>query len=125
MANLYRGFSTIGRNRKFRLTDFELIKQDLINHFSIRKGEKLMQPEFGTIIWNVIHEPFTEELKSIIAADVKSVVTYDPRIAIDQIIVREYEQGIQIEIDVRNLQTDQTQLMNLKFDNKYQTLSAG
>ena len=31
MAIFYKGFSTIGRNKKFRLTDFDLIKQDLLN----------------------------------------------------------------------------------------------
>jgi len=124
MATMYRGFSTVGRVRKFRLTDFDLIKQDLINHFYIRKGEKLMNPEFGTIIWNVIHEPFTEELKSIISADVKAIATYDPRISIDNIIVREYETGIQIELNLRNLQTNQTNLMNLRFDNQSKTLTA-
>jgi phage baseplate assembly protein W len=66
MANFYRGFSTLVPNKKFRLTDMELVKQDIINHFNIRKGEKLMNPNFGTIIWNVLHEPFTEELKSLI-----------------------------------------------------------
>ena len=83
MAIMYRGFSTVGRNKKYRLTDFELIKQDLINHFYIRKGEKLMNPNFGTIIWNVIHEPLTEDLKSVIISDIKSIAEYDPRISID------------------------------------------
>ena len=50
MAITYKGFSTVGRNQKFRLTDFDLVKQDLINHFNIRKGEKLMNPNFGTVI---------------------------------------------------------------------------
>lgn len=122
MAIIYRGFSTVGKNRKFRLTDFELIKQDLTNHFHIRKGEKLMNPDFGTIIWNVLHEPFTEELKSLIAADVKNIANYDPRIAVDSIIVREYETGIQIELNLRNKQTNQSGLMNLRFDNENRTL---
>ena len=52
MAITYKGFSTNNRSKKFRVTDFELVKQDLINHFNIRKGEKLMNPNFGTIIWN-------------------------------------------------------------------------
>jgi phage baseplate assembly protein W len=53
----YRGFSTIGQTKKYRLTDLELIKRDLLNHFAIRKGEKLMDPNFGSIIWNMIFEP--------------------------------------------------------------------
>jgi len=124
MAILYKGFSTVGRGKKFRLTDFELIKQDLINHFHIRKGEKLMNPNFGTIIWNVLYDPFTPELKSAIVADIKAIAAYDPRVSLDNVIVTEYEYGIQIEIELRYLQTNQTNLMNLRFNNQNRTLTA-
>ena len=41
----YRGFSTINpENASFQLFDIGLIKQDLINHFNIRQGEKLSDP---------------------------------------------------------------------------------
>jgi phage baseplate assembly protein W len=124
MAIMYRGFSTVGRNRKFRLTDFELVKQDLINHFYIRKGEKLMNPDFGTIIWNVVHEPLTEDLKSVIVTDIKAIASYDPRISIDNVVVTEYDQGIQVELQLRYVQTNQTNLLNLQFDNQNNTLTA-
>lgn len=124
MANFYRGFSTVGRNKKFRLTDLELVKQDLINHFHIRKGEKLMNPNFGTIIWNVLHEPLTEELKSVIIEDVNAVVSYDPRVAVDNVIITEYEQGLQLEIEVRYLQTNQLTQLLLQFDQQTNNLTA-
>ena len=121
---MYRGFSTVGRTRKFRLTDFELVKQDLINNFYIRKGEKLMNPDFGTIIWNVVHEPLTEDLKSVIVTDIKTIAGYDPRLSIDNVIVTEYDQGIQVELQLRYVLTDQTNVMNLQFDNQTQTITA-
>ena len=124
MAIMYKGFSTVGRDKKFRLTDFELVKQDLLNHFQIRKGEKLMNPNFGTIIWNVLYDPFTAELKGAIIADIKAIAAYDPRVSIDNVIITEYETGIQIELDLRYLQTNQTNLMNLRFDNQSRTLTA-
>ena len=124
MAIMYRGFSTVGRNRKFRLTDFELVKQDLINHFYIRKGEKLMNPDFGTIIWNVVHEPLTEDLKSVIVTDIKAIAGYDPRISIDNVVITEYDQGMQVELQLRYVQTNQTNLLNLQFDNQNNTLTA-
>ena len=124
MTIMYRGFSTVGRDRKFRLTDFELVKQDLINHFYIRKGEKLMNPNFGTIIWNVLHEPLTEDLKSIIVTDIKAVASYDPRLSIDNVVITEYSQGIQVELQLRYIQTNQTNLLNLQFDNQTNTLNA-
>jgi phage baseplate assembly protein W len=122
MANFYRGFSTLVPNKKFRLTDMELIKQDIINHFNIRKGEKLMNPNFGTIIWNVLHEPLTEELKSVITEDIKAIAKYDPRVSFDNIIVTEYEQGLQIVLDLRYLQTNQSNTMSLQFDNQAKKL---
>jgi len=124
MATIYKGFSTLAPSRNFRLTDFDLIKQDIINHFNIRKGEKLMRPNFGTIIWNVLHEPFTDDLKSVIATDVKAIASYDPRVSFDNIVITEYDQGIQIELQLRYVPTNQTNLMLMNFNSQTNTLSA-
>ena len=124
MATFYKGFSTLVPDKKFRLTDMQLIKQDIINHFNIRKGEKLMNPNFGTIIWNVLHEPFTEELKSVITEDVKAIAKYDPRVAFENIVVTEYEHGLQIVISLRYLQTNESSSMSLQFDNESRQLLA-
>ena len=83
-----------------------------------------MNPDYGTIIWNVLHEPFTEELKSVILTDVSSIVTSDPRISVNSVIITEYQRGIQIELSLSYLQTNQTNVMNLKFDNQTNTLTA-
>jgi phage baseplate assembly protein W len=121
---MYRGFSTQAGNRNFRLTDFVLIKQDILNHFNIRKGEKLMNPNFGTIIWNVLHEPFTEDLKSVITQDIKAIAGYDPRVSFDNIIITEYDQGIQIELQLRYIPTNQTKVMLMNFNGTTNSLSA-
>jgi phage baseplate assembly protein W len=123
MATTYKGFSTLGSSKNFRLTDFDLIKQDIFNHFNIRKGEKLMRPNFGTIIWNVLHEPFTEDLKSVITQDIKAIAGYDPRVSFDNIIVTEYDQGIQIELQLRYVLTNQTRVMLMNFNGTNNTLS--
>ena len=114
----YRGFSTYNRFKKFRLTDFELAKQDLFNHFNIRKGEKLMNPEFGTIIWDCLFEPFTEEIKQAILNDVTKVAKYDPRLSISNIVVTQYEYGIQIELSLTYIPTNQTEQMFVAFNQK-------
>lgn len=119
----YKGLSTYNRYKKFRLTDFELAKQDLFNHFHIRKGEKLMNPNFGTIIWSVLFEPFTEEIKTAITADIQAVVNYDPRVTVDQVEVTQFEYGIQVGIVLTYVPTDQTELMKLRFDQNSQSVS--
>lgn len=124
MANTYKGFSTLGKSQNFRLTDFDLIKQDIFNHFNIRKGEKLMRPNFGTIIWNTLYEPFTEDLKSVIVKDIREIAAYDPRVSFDNIIITEYDQGIMIELQLRYVLTNQTNTMLLRFNGNDQTLTA-
>lgn len=124
MATFYKGFSTVGRNKKFRLTDFELVKQDLVNHFNIRKGEKLMNPEFGTIIWNVLYEPLTDDLKTVITTDIKQVISYDPRLSVESVIISEYEHGLQVEIELSYVQTNQINQLLLQFDRQSQQLLA-
>jgi len=112
----YKGFSTQNDTRKFRLTDFELIKRDLLNHFNVRRGEKLMRPTLGCDIWNYLFEPMTEEVKTKIVDEVKAVIDYDPRVNADSINITSYEQGIQIELDLSLVDTDQRSSMVLRFD---------
>jgi len=112
----YRGHSTYNRSRRFRLTDFELAKQDLFNYFNIRKGEKLMNPEFGTIIWNILFEPFTISTRDAVAEDIKRIVSYDPRLVAENIDVHEQDYGLLVELTVRYVPTNQAELMKINFD---------
>lgn len=114
---IYKGFSTVNRYRGFRLTDTDLIKQDLLNHFNIRKGEKLSDPNFGSIIWSVLFDNLTDELRNLIIEDVKAVIKYDPRVRVNQVLVSEYEHGIQIECELITVNTNQLVQMNVQFDN--------
>jgi len=112
----YFGFSTYRRLRKYRVTDFDLVKQDLFNHFNIRKGEKLMNPNFGTIIWDMLYEPFTESVKDAIAKDIKAIVSYDPRLEVETITLTEFTNGIMVEIDIKYVLTNQVSALSIKFD---------
>lgn len=113
----YRGFSTISSDAaSFSLYDLQLIKQDLINNFHIRMGERLENPEFGTIIWDVIFEPLTEDLKAIVIKNVEQIINYDPRIKADQVIVTTYESGIQIECVLTYYPYNIQEALQLRFD---------
>jgi len=126
MANiLYRGFSTVNRAKKFRLVDFDLVKQDLINHFNIRKGEKLMQPNFGTAIWGLLFEPMTDSVRDQIVNDVKAIVNYDPRIGVQNIDITELDHGIQIAIGLVYLHTNEVSTLAMTFDQNSRQISVG
>lgn len=125
MATIYKGFSTFNRRKKFAVTDIDLVKQDLINHFNVKKGEKLMQPNFGSIIWTVLFEPLDASLQQLIVDDVEQIVGYDPRMALENITITSQDQGIQIELDLIYLPTNQATNLSLQFNNNSATLTAG
>jgi len=118
---LYKGYSTVEQNKTTRLVDADLIKRDLINNFHIRKGEKLMQPNFGTIIWDSLFEPLTERLKNAIVDDVTTIARYDPRLQVDQILVDQFEHGILIELRLHYTLTNETETLKLIFDRRLET----
>jgi len=113
----YKGFSTVNQTSQgYGLYDLELIKQDLLNQFHIRRGERLMNPTFGTVIWDNLFEPMTEELKSTIVENVNEIINYDPRLVAKNVIVTTYESGIQIECILQYLPYNIQQSMQLRFD---------
>jgi phage baseplate assembly protein W len=112
----YKGFSSKETTKNYKLYDIDLVKQDLINHFYIRKGEKLENPEFGTVIWDIIFEQFTEQVKDVIAKDVEDIINYDPRIAVNSILVDSTEQGIRIQADVTYIPFNINERMTFDFD---------
>lgn len=79
-----------------------------------------MNPDFGTIIWDMLFEPLTVEVKSAIQDDLLRVAAYDPRLSIDSIAIAEFEHGLQISLELRYIDTDQTSVMNLQFDKNSQ-----
>ena len=56
----YYGYNTIGANKKFSWTDFDLIKRDLLNGLLIKQGELPGKPEVGTEIWNYMFDGITD-----------------------------------------------------------------
>ena len=113
----FKGFSTVsGETENFSLYDFQLIQQDILNHFFTRQGERLMNPGFGTVIWDLLFEPLTDEIKEIIIQNVNEIINYDPRVQAQQVIVTEYESGIQIECLLTYIPYNISQTMQLRFD---------
>ena len=112
----YKGFSSKEANKNFKLYDINLVKQDLINHFYIRKGEKLENPDFGTIIWDMLFEQFTEDVKEMIAKDVETIINYDPRIVVNEVLIDSTDIGIRIQADITYIPFNINERMTFDFD---------
>tara|TARA_B100000519_G_scaffold98063_1_gene85281 strand:- start:214 stop:681 length:468 start_codon:yes stop_codon:yes gene_type:complete len=116
-TQLFKGFSTVGRDfEDIALYDYELVRADLLNHFNIRKGEKLENPEVGTIIWDSIFEPNTQATSDAIIADVQSIIKQDPRVELESVDVDYFEHGLQVSMSVLYRQLNVQEQLSLNFD---------
>jgi phage baseplate assembly protein W len=75
-----------------------------------------MNPTFGTVIWDAIHEPLTEPMKEAIAKNVTSIVNSDPRVVASKINIDSYESGLQVDVDLMYLPYNISESLRLKFD---------
>jgi phage baseplate assembly protein W len=112
----FKGFSSRSENSNYKLYDFALIKQDLINRLSVRKGERLENPEFGTIIYDALFEPLTEQLKQAIADDVTQNLNADPRLSTEDVVVSQSENGISIQATIKYVPFNITEKLVFSFD---------
>ena len=119
----YNGFSTLVNSKKYTLTDYELAKRDLLNYFYIRKGQKLMQPSFGTIIWDMLFEPLDETTRQIIGQDITKIAGYDPRLRVGQVAITQQDTGLQIQLTLSYVPTNQADTILLNFNRNSETLT--
>ncbi len=97
----YVGFSTVNRDFDSNtLYDYELARTDLLNAFYIKKGEKLENPDYGTIIHDTLFEPFTPEISKAIEEDVIDIVDKDPRWALETLTIEQAEYGLNLSLEI-------------------------
>ena len=120
----YKGFSTIGLQNRWKLEDTELVKRDIMNHFQTRRGERLMNPEFGSRIWEFAFEPMTDNLTEAITADVKNILDADPRVVAKDISIETFENGFQIKMDLYFVNQDVSQPMFVQFNQQAQIMTS-
>lgn len=95
----FKGFSTVDKTwGNFTIYDVELAKRDLLNEFYTRKGERVMSPNFGSIVWDLLFDPLTEETVQLIRDDCLRIVTKDPRLELREFDVTEEEHTIRVAI---------------------------
>lgn len=119
VSQFYMGFSSVDpANTGSRLYDLDLVKQDIINQFNTRKGERVMNPNFGSIIWDLLMEPLTPEVTNALNNDILAICNSDPRVTPIALNLTEKEQGYLLEVTLQLNGTDQSSNMILSFDQK-------
>jgi phage baseplate assembly protein W len=97
----FKGFSTVGRTSPpYTLTDVDVIKQDLMNAFQTRKGERVMMPDFGSRIWDVLYDPLDSVTEQKILEDVTNIINGDPRVQLVNTEVTEEQHSLQVIVEL-------------------------
>ena len=137
----YIGFSTIGANKpkttnagggvdggvgtilkpvntgkKFRLVDYPLVIQDLMNALNIRQGQKVGQPGYGTSLWSFVFEPNTADVQFQIEAEIRRVASLDPRLQLNSVKAFHQEHGILLEVEMSVTPFNNAQILSVFFD---------
>ena len=119
----FRGYSSIGTSFLSPVRyDLDLARQDLLNHFNTRKGERIMLPEFGSIVWELLFDPLDARTINLIDQDVRNIIKNDPRWQLQSVDISEGPNALNIEVVVTYLPTSETINLPLVYDKGTNTL---
>ena len=113
--------NSIVYGKKFRTLDTQLVIQDLLNAFNIRKGQKVGQPNYGTTIWDYVFDPNTEDIQFAIQNEVRRVISLDPRIQVNTVNAYPKENGILIEVEIAVSPFNEASLLSVFFNSASNT----
>jgi phage baseplate assembly protein W len=112
----FKGFSTVDKVRApFVVTDAELVKRDLLNTFYTKKGERVMRPNYGSIIWDLLMDPEDTTTNSEIVDDVRRIVDADPRVEYLDTTIYTLDHTIRIEVELSFLPFNNKDILYIEY----------
>lgn len=81
--------------------DVDAIKNSIRNIFNTRKGDRILEPEFGVSLEKYLFEPLTDEIARNIGSEIeRGISQFEPRVTILKINVYIREEWPGYEIDI-------------------------
>lgn len=117
------GFNTQDQYKKFTLTDFPLVKRDLLNAFNIRQGQLPGRPQYGTALWDNLFETQTNETDAAIVKEIQRVAGYDPRLQILSVDIFPQQNGILIQVELQIVPSTDVERLSIFFDQQQRRAS--
>lgn len=110
------GMSTVDKIRApYTIIDDELVKRDLMNEFYTKRGERVMRPTYGSIIWEILMDPDTVELENAVNEDIKRIVKRDPRVKLLRINTVVAEHTLRSEVQVEFILSGSSDILYLSY----------
>ena len=122
MSNNIFGYTTINESYTSKsLSGLDLAKQDLLNHFHIRKGEKWTNPDFVCDLPLYVFEPIDQSTQDAIEEEVYNVVSYDPRFEVNDSNIRvdQDKHSVTVNVKLTYLPTTTATDLQIKFDREF------
>ena len=114
---IFKGFTTLDRVKApFTITDQELIKRDLLNEFYTKKGERVMRPNFGSIIWDLLMDPNDGDLVSAVTEDIQRIVAKETRVELIDLTVYVADHAISADVVLKYLPFNNSESLYLIFE---------
>ncbi|EON8121864.1 Gene 25-like lysozyme [Escherichia coli] len=116
MAVVFKGFSTPVVGRTETLYDSELVRQDLMNHFNTKKGERAFDADYGFIAWDLLFELEGYNTINLLEADARRIISLDPRLNLKKLQISRIEYGYQMNIVLQYVVLDALEELTIVFD---------
>jgi phage baseplate assembly protein W len=118
---LFKGFTTVDREKpSYSASDMDLVKIDLLNHFNTRMGERVMLPNFGSRIFDLLMDPLDETTREAIKDDAERIVNEDPRVQLNDTQLTETDHSILLEMHLTYLPNGVTDTLAIQFNTELQ-----
>ena len=112
----FKGFSTVDQVRApYTLVDRDLVKRDLLNTFYTRKGERVMRPNYGSSIWDLLMNPEDTLTRSEIEDDIRAIIEAEPRANHVETTMIFSDQALRIEITIQYVATGDKDSLYLEY----------
>ena len=116
MVAKFKGFSTVDRIRApYTLGGRDLVKRDLLNTFYTKKGERLMRPNYGSVIWDLLMNPDDTTTEKEIRDDVENIIDSDPRVDLLDTVIIYMDHTIRIEINLKYVLLNDSDTLYLEY----------
>ena len=88
------GMYGIGATTGRKLGGIDHFRQSIRDILTTPIGSRVMRRDYGSNLFELIDAPFSSAIKlAIIAATAEAIMTWEPRVEVEQITLRSYEPG--------------------------------
>jgi len=116
MVAKFKGFTTVDRIRApYTIESRDLVKRDLLNTFYTKKGERVMRPDYGSIIWDLLMNPDDTATEKEIREDVLKIIDADPRVDHLDTTIIFMDHTIRIEINLNYVLLNNSDILYLEY----------